>query len=1389
MMRLDFASLVPSRAALAGFCAVVLVSAPATGAGNATPDPDLPMVATRGDLVEDLRTLRFKARAQGSIPVILGLRMKSRLDVELDGTAQALQRARIAAMQDAVLGEFGGSPLQGVKRFRYSPHLALTVSAQTLEQLLRSERVSSIEEDTLVKPALAQSVPLINADKASAAGYRGDGWTVAVLDTGVQRDHPFLGGRVVHEACFSTTHAGQGTQSLCPNGSDEQIGVGAATPCASGCSHGTHVAGIVAGSGEGLAGAAPGASIIAIQVFSRKSDCSGEDCVLAYSSDWMRALEHVYAQREQYSVASANMSLGGGEFSEHCDGYTDFRAAKQVIDNVRSAGIATVVASGNDGFEDAIAFPACISSAVSVGGTWDTAGQPNSAETWNGGLSSVDEVAAYSNSAGILDLLAPGSAIQSSVPGAAYATGQGTSMSAPHVAGCWAVLKHSRPAATVEEIELALKATGAPVLDWRNGVIKPRIDCKAALDRLSGSAGAVPTADLQISASSVSPASLVAGEPLTVSASVKNAGNTASGATTLRYYRSTDATIGAADALLACPAVAIGVLSAGAFVSAPVCHAEAPAVTGTYYYGACVAEVAGEADVYNNCSHGHTVSVVPANLPDLVPAEVRAGSQAHVGGTLPVSLTVANRGSGAAGASKAHLYLSGNGTISSSDTWLAACDLPAIMADATDASCSLDVTVPTTVMPGAYYLGVVVDAGNLLAESNEANNLLASSTTTVISNVSAVPALGDGTDAVALSWVTGGDADWTWQAAAGHDGGDAVRSGVVGANQISYLQTTVTGPGNFSFYWKVSSEQDYDALALVLDSELVDYITGETGWAPFSLAIPAGTHTLTWAYVKDDAVSGGEDAGWVDRVAFTPGGTGLFVSRSGFGTGRVSSSPAGIDCGTDCSESFTTNANVTLTARPDYGYVFAGWSGACSGTAPTCSVAMSAPQWVTALFTRVDDAFPYDPLPAGWSLHPIESDEPWSVASDRARGGRQSLKSAVVGDNGVSAVTYSGTFREGYVRFAAKVSSEADYDYFLFMIDDELVDYGSGEIDWTEVSYPISAGAHTLTWAYVKDESWTDGADAAWIDSVSLPLDSAHGALGTPAADLTVSGIGVISGYHCSAKDIDVYIDGVHLGKAGAGTRLLGTWPICGHADTGFSLLYNFNNLANGHHTLAVYADGRLLETRGFTSLQSGGVSWLAGASRTATVEDFPQSGQTATLEWVQSYQNFLITGISDVPASASVAPDPAAPAAIASVGLLGTPVDGSTASGIGVISGYHCTSGNIDVYIDGVHLGKAGAGTRLLGTLSVCGRTDTGFSLLYNFNNLANGTHVVEVYADGSFFDSHTFTSFQSGGVAWLPGVERTATVPDFPAPGQTATLEWVQPYQNFLITHIEGP
>jgi uncharacterized repeat protein (TIGR02543 family) len=70
-----------------------------------------------------------------------------------------------------------------------------------------------------------------------------------------------------------------------------------------------------------------------------------------------------------------------------------------------------------------------------------------------------------------------------------------------------------------------------------------------------------------------------------------------------------------------------------------------------------------------------------------------------------------------------------------------------------------------------------------------------------------------------------------------------------------------------------------------------------------------------------------------------------------YGSGAVTSNPAGIDCGSDCREPYPSGTPVSLSATPATGYYFSGWSGACAGTG-ACTVTMTAAKSVTATFTK-----------------------------------------------------------------------------------------------------------------------------------------------------------------------------------------------------------------------------------------------------------------------------------------------------------------------------------------------------------------------------------------------------------------------------------------------------
>jgi hypothetical protein len=123
-----------------------------------------------------------------------------------------------------------------------------------------------------------------------------------------------------------------------------------------------------------------------------------------------------------------------------------------------------------------------------------------------------------------------------------------------------------------------------------------------------------------------------------------------------------------------------------------------------------------------------------------------------------------------------------------------------------------------------------------------------------------------------LAFTTGANPSWSGQNAVSFYGGSSAQSGVLGGGQSAWLQTTVVGPGTLSFSWKVSSEAGCDFLEVFVDDVLQPgAISGEVDWQQKNIAIPAGSHLITWSYSKDAYVGMGSDCGWVDKVSFEKG--------------------------------------------------------------------------------------------------------------------------------------------------------------------------------------------------------------------------------------------------------------------------------------------------------------------------------------------------------------------------------------------------------------------------------------------------------------------------------------------------------------------------------------
>jgi hypothetical protein len=118
----------------------------------------------------------------------------------------------------------------------------------------------------------------------------------------------------------------------------------------------------------------------------------------------------------------------------------------------------------------------------------------------------------------------------------------------------------------------------------------------------------------------------------------------------------------------------------------------------------------------------------------------------------------------------------------------------------------------------------------------------------------------------------------------------------------------------------------------------------------------------------------------------------------------------------------------------------------------------------------------------------MDGDLPWFTTSNSAYTGTHSSRSGIITEDQISVMNLTLDFTvDGTISFARRVSSEQDFDFLRFFIDDVEIDAWSGELPWGEVSYPLTAGVHKLSWMYQKDEIVSANADRAWVDDISLP--------------------------------------------------------------------------------------------------------------------------------------------------------------------------------------------------------------------------------------------------------------------------------------------------------------
>ena len=235
---------------------------------------------------------------------------------------------------------------------------------------------------------------------------------------------------------------------------------------------------------------------------------------------------------------------------------------------------------------------------------------------------------------------------------------------------------------------------------------------------------AVPGPDLVVESPQVSSSAVAPEASFTLSATVRNQGGGRSDSTTLRYYRSSDATISTGDTEVGTDSVFR--LAAGA--SGPESmRLTAPSTVGTYYYGACVEPVSQESDTANNCSAGASLVVEAVPGPDLVVESPEVSSTTVAPeASFTLSATVRNRGGGRSDSTTLRYYRSSDATISTGDTEVGT-DFVSRLSAGADGLESMRLTAPNTV--GTYYYGACVEP--VSGESDTANNCSAGVSLTV----------------------------------------------------------------------------------------------------------------------------------------------------------------------------------------------------------------------------------------------------------------------------------------------------------------------------------------------------------------------------------------------------------------------------------------------------------------------------------------------------------------------------------------------------------------------------------------------------------------------------------------------------------------------------------
>jgi hypothetical protein len=394
----------------------------------------------------------------------------------------------------------------------------------------------------------------------------------------------------------------------------------------------------------------------------------------------------------------------------------------------------------------------------------------------------------------------------------------------------------------------------------------------------------------------------------------------------------------------------------------------------------------------------------------------------------------------------------------------------------------------------------------------------------------------------ASPFVTGGTSGvptWASQTSVTHDGIDALKSPTLTNYQNSWYETTVSGPGILSFWYKLSSLSGYDNLEFYLENtDRYIYASGEVPWTKFERMIGPGAHRIYWQYTKNSGTIGTGDGAWVDQISVAPlislaaaVDTALPLTTGGTpweGQPTANLSHDGVDRGASGlvsgGQESWMETTITGPGTLSYFWSISAYSGydylrllvdgveiaAITGSVGWQEMIRTLPsgthtvrwnfQKGTSSSSGANQGYVDQIVFTPTALPPLADavDQPvgnpvtasgvsaWARTTTTKHDGSDAAQSGVIGHSESSwfEMEFTGP---GTITYWWKVSSQQYGDYLRCYVDDvDQQNYISGEVDWMQQAHYLAPGAHRCRWHYSKNSSTVAGSDAAWLDQVTF---------------------------------------------------------------------------------------------------------------------------------------------------------------------------------------------------------------------------------------------------------------------------------------------------------------